>query len=292
MTQRVRVDYATAHPRSRGENRARQVAADGGHGSSPLTRGKHVIRESVNVWHGLIPAHAGKTRTAGDGGRAPGAHPRSRGENAATARVGPLERGSSPLTRGKHREADERRDTARLIPAHAGKTRCGLSTRARGRAHPRSRGENRRDGAAGPLERGSSPLTRGKPWPKTAASIAHRLIPAHAGKTVCVCQTVSRRTAHPRSRGENVHVEASGCPRAGSSPLTRGKLRGHRRRVRRERLIPAHAGKTSRRRRETTLSTAHPRSRGENTSCASVKVSCVGSSPLTRGKPSSEDRVP
>ena len=131
-----------AHPRSRGENRARQVAADGGHGSSPLTRGKHVIRESVNVWHGLIPAHAGKTRTAGDGGRAPGAHPRSRGENAATARVGPLERGSSPLTRGKHREADERRDTARLIPAHAGKTPGGRRGPPGTAAHPRSRGEN------------------------------------------------------------------------------------------------------------------------------------------------------
>ena len=51
-----------AHPRSRGENRMACHSGQSGVGSSPLTRGKlhaHVSRESQ---HGLIPAHAGKTR--------------------------------------------------------------------------------------------------------------------------------------------------------------------------------------------------------------------------------------
>ena len=51
-------------------------------------------------------------------------------------------------------------------------------------------------------------------------------------------------------------------------------------------LIPAHAGKTPqcgpRRKRRV----AHPRSRGENAPNANVLEKSVGSSPLTRGKPS------
>ena len=50
-------------------------------------------------------------------------------------------------------------------------------------------------------------------------------------------------------------------------------------------LIPAHAGKTRRRRRARQLSRAHPRSRGENGKASAVDLSAMGSSPLTRGKP-------
>ena len=50
------------------------------------------------------------------------------------------------------------------------------------------------------------------------------------------------------------------------------------------RLIPAHAGKTSTRRRATASGGAHPRSRGENASEAERNESAQGSSPLTRGK--------
>ena len=50
--------------------------------------------------------------------------------------------------------------------------------------------------------------------------------------------------AHPRSRGENRTVRASGAHTSGSSPLTRGKQRGIPQRLNRPRLIPAHAGKT------------------------------------------------
>ena len=70
----------------------------------------------------------------------------------------------------------------------------------------------------------------------------------------------------------------------GSSPLTRGK------RVQETEtrtiigLIPAHAGKTKRRPCLTAHSTAHPRSRGENTGAGMGSLSGWGSSPLTRGK--------
>ena len=50
-----------AHPRSRGENCARASAAFHATGSSPLTRGKHVLTHPPRGRTGLIPAHAGKT---------------------------------------------------------------------------------------------------------------------------------------------------------------------------------------------------------------------------------------
>ena len=70
----------------------------------------------------------------------------------------------------------------------------------------------------------------------------------------------------------------------GSSPLTRGKRPARRARRVRARLIPAHAGKTTWRRPRRLRSTAHPRSRGENSRNLASDLLIVGSSPLTRGK--------
>ena len=52
---------STAHPRSRGENVAISGAIAKAEGSSPLTRGKHPVRDEEPEGVGLIPAHAGKT---------------------------------------------------------------------------------------------------------------------------------------------------------------------------------------------------------------------------------------
>ena len=54
-----------AHPRSRGENFTDLIPALAGVGSSPLTRGKRL--DGAGAFHGLglIPAHAGKTRSGG-----------------------------------------------------------------------------------------------------------------------------------------------------------------------------------------------------------------------------------
>ena len=52
-----------AHPRSRGENAAPVTIAGFRPGSSPLTRGKQLADLQERVLPGLIPAHAGKTRS-------------------------------------------------------------------------------------------------------------------------------------------------------------------------------------------------------------------------------------
>ena len=131
---------------------------------------------------------------------------------------------------------------------------------------------------------GSSPLTRGKLVPLMCRLHPPRLIPAHAGKTCDTPREQKWCRAHPRSRGENgggVHVHVSV---SGSSPLTRGK-RNHRRDNRcDDRLIPAHAGKTSTYSHTRAHPRAHPRSRGENRRSWRARCPSRGSSPLTRGK--------
>ena len=95
---------------------------------------------------------------------------------------------------------------------------------------------------------------------------ALRLIPAHAGKTSKPSLSCAGQKAHPRSRGENEIFVALLMGLMGSSPLTRGKLVGDRLASTVYRLIPAHAGKTGHPGAPLRHTTAHPRSRGENTS--------------------------
>ena len=90
--------------------------------------------------------------------------------------------------------------------------------------------------------------------------------------------------AHPRSRGENgLSLGVLGLG-GGSSPLTRGKLGVTVTNEDGERLIPAHAGKTSRVSCMAACMSAHPRSRGENAVTINGELVSLGSSPLTRGK--------
>ena len=192
--------------------------------------------------------------------------------------------GSSPLTRGKRDARFLQYLDHGLIPAHAGKTTLWTATRSPVRAHPRSRGENvfRRVvvGVAG----GSSPLTRGKHEHARELGVLVGLIPAHAGKTRGRRRRTCPARAHPRSRGENGGLTLSGHSDWGSSPLTRGKhLRGALPKQR-DRLIPAHAGKTDRARPIGRGKRAHPRSRGENMASREASPGVRGSSPLTRGK--------
>ena len=70
-----------AHPHSRGENVRALAFMVPIVSSSPLMRGKLRVARTGQVVDGLIPAHAGKTVPCAWTRCAPGAHPRSRGEN-------------------------------------------------------------------------------------------------------------------------------------------------------------------------------------------------------------------
>ena len=214
-------------------------------GSSPLTRGKRRRASHGRLATGLIPAHAGKTRSVPSTATRSWAHPRSRGENLCSRPHHESASGSSPLTRGKPCCACPARCRQGLIPAHAGKTLRRRRTRLGTGAHPRSRGENTAAGLPAAGVGGSSPLTRGKPPRRSPPKSRPGLIPAHAGKTEMSSNHPRPCRAHPRSRGENVPSFRNHMQTRGSSPLTRGKLIlltsasvfiG---------LIPAHAGKTN-----------------------------------------------
>ena len=194
--------------------------------------------------------------------------------------------GSSPLTRGKRDAYPPENLPQRLIPAHAGKTITSRLEERLKRAHPRSRGENWSVPLIHVATLGSSPLTRGKRVAPVQERAGDGLIPAHAGKTSRPRCRRWQDGAHPRSRGENVARRSNVGPGVGSSPLTRGKPLRRVKVLIDNRLIPAHAGKTTTSCRSPDRSPAHPRSRGENISTVTGGIQSAGSSPLTRGKPS------
>ena len=227
-------------------------------------RGKLRRRMGNPARLGLIPAHAGKTplpfrlRSRGR------AHPRSRGENSLHAPICCAKFGSSPLTRGKRHPRIRLGLPAGLIPTHAGKTKLPRSESCRTSAHPRSRGENLGTAWIDVVPSGSSPLTRGKHRDLRRIEREAGLIPTHAGKTFRRAGRCSSHRAHPHSCGENWGCSLVAVSLPGSSPLARGKHRPLGTDLPPGRLIPARAGKTSRRTHPRTSAPAHPRSRGEN----------------------------
>ena len=90
------------HPRARGENHVLFTTIDGLCGTSPRTRGKPTELTGHFAVARNIPAHAGKTSLRRAVLLAVTEHPRARGENGYTGRLGAW--------------------GGRNIPAHAGKT--------------------------------------------------------------------------------------------------------------------------------------------------------------------------
>ena len=132
--------------------------------------------------------------------------------------------------------------------------------------------------------KGSSPLTRGKLLLAAHVLQVVGLIPAHAGKTSRQQNRPSSPRAHPRPHGENQLSATAMYTQSGSSPLTRGKQLNAGLDDHRQRLIPAHAGKTSSGAHRASGGRAHPRSRGENEKNKTATVGRGGSFPLTQGK--------
>ena len=181
------------------------------------------------------------------------AHPRTRGENLSLRQPDSMQLGSPPHTRGKLFSTCLFRYYHRLTPAHAGKTAYRRSYSRKGKAHPRTRGENRRIGPKPKSILGSPPHTRGKPAKAWGNLRTLRLTPAHAGKTKADADGKAQGQAHPRTRGENDSRTKSIKEKLGSPPHTRGKLTMLIAFSAIIRLTPAHAGKTQRHRLQRVL---------------------------------------
>ena len=130
---------------------------------------------------------------------------------------------------------------------------------------------------------GSSPHTRGLRVRNMRTTISMGIIPAHAGFTPFPRGEGGKLRDHPRTRGVYGIRNCRTGTLMGSSPHTRGLLRKLSPDNSVDRIIPAHAGFTSRTFPERFLDEDHPRTRGVYVSRSGVHAGGVGSSPHTRG---------
>ena len=257
-------------------------------GTSPRTRGKHRRHRGYGARPRNIPAHAGKTFSSCWAIFSAAEHPRARGENITGEGYALADKGTSPRTRGKPIGCRMRCIILRNIPAHAGKTHKPLPHDSRGREHPRARGENEGRFTVTVARLGTSPRTRGKHHLRKMGQELVRNIPAHAGKTYSLPLPVSAVPEHPRARGENHVTTLTQNLAPGTSPRTRGKHHQRAGEADIIRNIPAHAGKTTITHYGRREGEEHPRARGENV-FRRLKIPVpYGTSPRTRGKPSSK----
>ena len=191
--------------------------------------------------------------------------------------------GSSPHTRGAPAKNVDSLQLRRIIPAYAGSTVNTSRTRPGGPDHPRIRGEHGGRVLRHRRPLGSSPHTRGAHLEVAVDPIQLRIIPAYAGSTSTAGTTASRRSDHPRIRGEHQACEKINRKYGGSSPHTRGAPLLACADDRHIRIIPAYAGSTPPREVNTFIRLNHPRIRGEHTCRSSPLETPGGSSPHTRG---------
>ena len=153
--------------------------------------------------------------------------------------------------------------------------------------HPRIRGEHGQVAPSDRLDLGSSPHTRGA-LGRAASTRLHRgIIPAYAGSTVREATQGTSVPDHPRIRGEHHGRRGESHSQGGSSPHTRGAHDPVEVDVHASRIIPAYAGSTALARVSSRHMPDHPRIRGEHGGDGDPPRCPGGSSPHTRGAPSS-----
>ena len=128
---------------------------------------------------------------------------------------------------------------------------------------------------------------RGKHDDRIFVTVADRITPAGAGKTINLCPDRAIARDHPRRCGENDPIPESKLGTLGSPPQVRGKrmlIISHREELG---ITPAGAGKTVFRKLNERTNQDHPRRCGENVSAILSKSITLGSPPQVRGKRSS-----
>ena len=219
---RLRNSLNADHPRSRGVYRGRGLSEHSTPGSSPLARGLPLHERELAALLGIIPARAGFTLALRSSLLRCMDHPRSRGVYLRGPDVARTVAGSSPLARGLPAVAFGAEDSAGIIPARTGFTRCSRCFCRFQWDHPRSRGVYCLLSSTGAHCLGSSPLARGLHRVAAQPGRHKRIIPARAGFTRDRRVTVSASWDHPRSRGVYGLGVVAGVGQGGSSPLARG----------------------------------------------------------------------
>ena len=207
-------------------------------------RGKPRCEIRRTIQRRITPAHAGKTKKKDIPFLHVADHPRACGENQFFISLTGFKCGSPPRMRGKltvHFLLTIRR---RITPAHAGKTLYQRYSAKNQPDHPRACGENRCLALFQVKMNGSPPRMRGKRFAHVATETQVRITPAHAGKTKATLFVMLHIPDHPRACGENRQRKQRQSAGSGSPPRMRGKLHYVVTKVNRNRITPAHAGKT------------------------------------------------
>ena len=280
-----RTGPASVHPRMRGE-RVRWAAAPSSiSGSSPHVRGMPACRFNNIDPDRFIPACAGNASRISATCSATPVHPRMCGERIRWYQPKSGKHGSSPHARGTPYILLYDSGNDRFIPACAGNASAGPRTSPARAVHPRMRGErSRKTGERAPVG-GSSPHARGTRQADHLNRIVQRFIPAYAGNATTLHRPHFWNSVHPRIRGERKTSDLCKQHPDGSSPHTRGTLRGGDRMRGHTRFIPAYAGNAQSPGRTIEGLPVHPRIRRERIVASARNLKPNGSSPHTRGTP-------
>ena len=140
----------------------------------------------------------------------------------------------------------KRRNAGRsgITPAHAGKSTSPGMSPGKSWDHPRPCGEKGATLKYTVSPKGSPPPMRGKGRAGACRQRAHRITPAHAGKSLGTTRTCGLGQDHPRPCGEKKSALRNGMPYPGSPPPMRGKASQGLWADRQRGITPAHAGKS------------------------------------------------
>ncbi len=166
-----------------------------------------------------------------------------------------------------------------LIPARGESTSVVAARHSTPRAHPRTRGVDKRLVSVPLSFEGSSPHAGSRRRSSASPTVLRGLIPARGESTTPRAASETSSPAHPRTRGVDSARICRTTVAAGSSPHA-----GSRQRRREDPglgggLIPARGESTSARAGRTPATTAHPRTRGVDEKMSSSEVWPMGSSP-------------
>ncbi len=193
--------------------------------------------------------------------------------------------GSSPRVRGTLTKENQNHFNNRFIPACAGNTVPRSRHNTARSVHPRVCGEHFPPGLQPLPPLGSSPRVRGTRTTGPRTTLRQRFIPACAGNTRYYRQSAQSAAVHPRVCGEHLVLGVIKFVGGGSSPRVRGTPGRDCRCWSRSRFIPACAGNTVVKHRDTAPATVHPRVCGEHTKPSTIARPTSGSSPRVRGTP-------
>ena len=150
--------------------------------------------------------------------------------------------------------------------------------------HPRTCGENQREGYQIVDVKGSPPHLRGKLYRYVDSRIHQRITPAPAGKTSRTVTITACNEDHPRTCGENYIRTTKRMKVRGSPPHLRGKPSNLTSYFFIFGITPAPAGKTKNVSIFRNDTRDHPRTCGENHFYQHIVYTDNGSPPHLRGK--------